>query len=207
VVFWTETWLSLICWAELLWLGAAGILYYIGKNSVKRNPDDYVYHFAKLWWATFKLKPSPIRAPRMIDVEGDQEGDRGALMDFVDEDAIAELGKAFEEPAEESQEEEAPREVGEQAAGTRSASLTVRVIPNSSADEVVGWMGKALKIRVTAAQEGGQANKSVIELLSSTLGLRPHQIQLKRGHYEEQKVLQISGITQSDLDERLSTFS
>lgn len=208
LIFWHETWLSLFLWTEVLCLLAAAILHYIGQSSVRRNPDDYVYHFSKVWWTTFRQKPSPIRAPRMIDVDAD-ETDKGPLMDLIDEEAIAELGRPAAEPSDDDDDSEAPEQADadQVAGGMRVSTLTVRVIPQQSNDEVVGWQGKTLKIRVTAAEEGGQANKAVIELLSSTLGLRPHQVQLKRGHYEEQKTLSIAGLTQPELDERLSTFS
>lgn len=203
-----ERGLSLIAWAEVLFIAAMVILHYVGRSSVRRNPDDYVYHFARVWWATFRRKPSPVSRPRMIDADpGDEE--KGPLMDLIDEDAIAALG----EPKQEATDDEAGAGEGvgagdeQSAPGMRVATLTVRVIPQSGNDEVVGWMGRALKIRVTAAAEGGQANKALIELLSSTLGVRPHQIQLKRGHYEEQKVLQFSGLSQSELEERLAAFS
>jgi uncharacterized protein YggU (UPF0235/DUF167 family) len=212
LIFWTETWLSLILWTEILCLVAAAILHYVGQSSVRRNPDDYVYHFARVWWTTFRQKPSPIRAPRMIDVDADDMDKRGPLMDLIDEDAIAELAK----PAPEPDDEDSPRQRvpaddedadDQPSAAPRVATLNVRVIPQQSSDEVVGFQGKTLKIRVTASEEGGQANKAVIELLSSALGLRPHQVQLKRGHYDELKVFSIAGLTQPELDERLTTFS
>lgn len=214
LIFWHETWLSLFLWTEILCLVAAMILHYIGQSSVRRNPDDYVYHFAKVWWTTFRQTPSPISKPRMIDVDADE--DQGPLMDLIDEEAIAELAKPAPEPRDDEDEghgaddeESGGRESAAEpaAGGMRVATLSVRVIPQQSTDEVVGWQGKTLRIRVTASAEGGQANKAVIELLSSALGLRPHQVQLKRGHYDEQKTLSIAGLTQPELDERLSTFS
>jgi uncharacterized protein YggU (UPF0235/DUF167 family) len=209
-IFWHETWLSLIFWAEILSLVAAMIFHYVGQASVRRNPDDYVYHFSRVWWTTFRQKPSPISAPRMIDVDADEDGDKGPLMDLIDEDAIAALANPEAEPRRPrraaSDDDESEGEGDGGAVGTRVANLTVRVVTQQSNDEIVGWQGNALKIRVTAGAEGGQANKSVIELLASSLGLRPHQVQLKRGHYDEQKSFSIAGLTQAELDERLSSF-
>ncbi|HZZ42445.1 MAG TPA: DUF167 family protein [Tepidisphaeraceae bacterium] len=206
IIFWHETFLSLVLWAEILCLVAATILHYIGQTSVRRNPDDYVYHFSRVWWTTFRQKPSPIRAPRMIDVDADDDS-KAPLMDLVDEDAIEALGRPAREVDDDDGERGESSDEQSASSGMRVANLTVRVISQQSTDEIVGFHGRALKIRVTASEDGGQANKSVIELLAVTLGLRPHQIQLKRGHYEEQKTLAIAGITQADLDERLSTFS
>jgi uncharacterized protein YggU (UPF0235/DUF167 family) len=206
LIFWHESLLSLILWGEILCLFAALVLRYIGESAVRRNPDDYVFHFSRVWWTTFKQTPSPVSAPRMIDVDGDEEGGRGPLMDLVDEDAIAELGRPARVKGEEGDDGESG-DAGGEAAGMRVSTLVVRVVPGQGADEVVGWVGNALKIRVMASAEGGQANKAVIELLASTLGVRGHQVQLKRGHYDEQKTLSIAGMTQGELDERLAAFS
>ncbi|MFW2478816.1 MAG: DUF167 domain-containing protein [Lentimonas sp.] len=43
----------------------------------------------------------------------------------------------------------------------RRAELNVRVIPNASGDEVVGWHDGALKINIAAQPETGKANKAV----------------------------------------------
>jgi len=42
----------------------------------------------------------------------------------------------------------------------RSTRLKVKVVPGSSRDEIVGWLGDALKIKVMAPPEKGKANVS-----------------------------------------------
>ncbi|MFM7075771.1 MAG: DUF167 domain-containing protein, partial [Planctomycetaceae bacterium] len=51
------------------------------------------------------------------------------------------------------------------------ARLEVKVVPGSSRDQIVGWLGDALKIKVTAPPEKGKANERVVELLAGALGI------------------------------------
>jgi len=45
----------------------------------------------------------------------------------------------------------------------------------------MGWRGEALRVSVTAAPEEGKANRAVIGLLATTLGLPASSISLVRG--------------------------
>lgn len=48
--------------------------------------------------------------------------------------------------------------------------IQVKVIPKASRDEVAGWLGDRLKVRVSAPPERGKANAAVEKLLSGLLG-------------------------------------
>lgn len=49
------------------------------------------------------------------------------------------------------------------------ARLTVKVVPGSSRDQIVGWLGDALKVKVTAPPEKGRANAAVVAILADRL--------------------------------------
>lgn len=48
--------------------------------------------------------------------------------------------------------------------------IHVKVIPKSSRDQVAGWLGDRLKVKVSAPPERGKANAAVEKLLSEVLG-------------------------------------
>jgi len=74
------------------------------------------------------------------------------------------------------------------------ARLNVKVVPGSSRNQLVGWLGDALKIKVTAPPEKGQANESVIELLATALGISSKDIEIESGHSSPSKIVAISGL-------------
>jgi len=72
-----------------------------------------------------------------------------------------------------------------------TARLSVKVVPGSSRDQIVGWLGDALKIKVVAPPEKGRANDAVVELLSKALGISSSDIQIESGHSSPSKVIAI----------------
>jgi len=69
--------------------------------------------------------------------------------------------------------------------------LEVRVQPRARRNEVVGQVGGVLRVRVTAAPEGGEANRAVIGLLADALGVAPSRIELVRGATSRDKLFRI----------------
>ncbi len=72
--------------------------------------------------------------------------------------------------------------------------LNVKVVPGSSRNQIVGWLGDAVKIKVMAAPEKGKANEAVIELLASTLGISSKDIEIESGHSSPSKIIAINGV-------------
>ena len=72
--------------------------------------------------------------------------------------------------------------------------LNVKVVPGSSRDQIVGWLGDALKIKVMAPPEKGKANEAVVELLATKLGIGTADIQVESGHSSPSKVIAITGM-------------
>ena len=70
--------------------------------------------------------------------------------------------------------------------GTR---VRVHVQPKSSRNQVVGYRGGTLRLRVTAPPEGGQANEAVVSLLAQALDIAKSRIEIVRGHAARDKMV------------------
>lgn len=87
------------------------------------------------------------------------------------------------------------------------SELPVKVVPGASRDAVAGWLGEALKIRVSAPPEKGKANTAVCALLAETLGLSAGAVTVQRGQGSPRKVLRIEGLDEDELRARLRTLN
>jgi hypothetical protein len=81
----------------------------------------------------------------------------------------------------------------------------VHVTPKSAKDEVAGWRGNELWVKVTAAPEGGKANASVERLLASTLGIPKSRAHVVRGHTSRIKTVEFDGVHDADVVAALGT--
>ncbi len=79
-------------------------------------------------------------------------------------------------------------------ANSTMGRLNVKVVPGSSRDQIVGWLGDALKIRVMAPPEKGKANEAVVELLSMKLGISTDDIEVESGRSSPSKVIAVTGM-------------
>lgn len=79
--------------------------------------------------------------------------------------------------------------------------ILLKVIPKSTRNRVVGWVGERLKIQVTAAPERGKANDAVIDVLAAALELPRSQIRIVAGATSPLKTVSIDGA--SDVLEKL----
>jgi len=84
------------------------------------------------------------------------------------------------------------------------AYLKVRVTPSAGRDALVGWQGNLLRIKVAAAPEKGRANEAVLKLLAAALELPSGALRIVRGASSRDKVILIDGLTDVDVQRRLS---
>jgi len=78
--------------------------------------------------------------------------------------------------------------------------VAVKVVPRAARDEIVGWAGDRLRVRVTAAPEGGRANAALEALLAVTLGLPRSRVRVVAGHASPRKLVEVDGLTAAQVD-------
>lgn len=72
--------------------------------------------------------------------------------------------------------------------------LSIKAVPGARRDEVVGWLGDRLKVRVSAPPEGGRANEAICALIARELGIRASAVAVTRGHGHPEKTVTITGL-------------
>ena len=80
-----------------------------------------------------------------------------------------------------------------------SADITVHVTPRAGRDEIAGWRGAELSVRVTAPPEGGKANAAVCRVVAKALGIPKTAVSVVRGDTSRHKSLRAEGVTPDDL--------
>ena len=67
------------------------------------------------------------------------------------------------------------------------------MIPRASKSEIVGELGGALKIKLSAPPVDGAANKELIKLLSKQFGVSKSKIEIVSGETSKKKRVRIDG--------------
>ena len=86
-----------------------------------------------------------------------------------------------------------------------SARIRLHVVPGATRAGVVARHGDGWKVRVTALPQGGAANRAVVRLLSDLLGVHARDVTLVAGHSGRDKIVELVGITRSELEIRLAS--
>jgi uncharacterized protein len=69
--------------------------------------------------------------------------------------------------------------------------FNVRVIPNSSLNEIIGEFDGALKIKIAVPPVGGAANAELVKILSKKLGIPKNAVEIIGGHSSKNKQVKI----------------
>jgi len=88
-----------------------------------------------------------------------------------------------------------------------AVKLSLKVIPGASRNEISGWLGDSLKVRVRAPAESGKANAAVIKILASSLGLHQRAVTIISGGASARKLIEIDGLTDEEARKKLKLTS
>jgi len=77
--------------------------------------------------------------------------------------------------------------------------IAVHVTPRSARDEVGGWRGGELSVRVRAVPEDGKANTAVCAAVAKALGVPKSAVDVVRGGASRHKQVEVEGVTDADV--------
>ena len=81
--------------------------------------------------------------------------------------------------------------------------LPVKVVPGASRDGITGWLGDALKVRVSAPPERGKANAAVERLIADALGVASKGLRVVSGQASPRKIVEVCGLSEAEVLDRL----
>ena len=83
--------------------------------------------------------------------------------------------------------------------------LAIKAVPNSSREQICGWLGQELKVRVCAPPEAGEANRRILALLAEATGLNAGDLRICAGHSSSRKLVEVTGLTKEIFHERVAS--
>ena len=81
--------------------------------------------------------------------------------------------------------------------------LSVRLTPRASREEIAGFEGETLRVRVTAPPVAGRANRALVRLLAKRLGVPRGAVRVVTGQTSRSKIVAIAGLDATELRRRL----
>jgi uncharacterized protein (TIGR00251 family) len=85
-----------------------------------------------------------------------------------------------------------------------AVTISLRVQPDAARNEVVGFAGDILRVRVAAPPVQGKANRELVDFLSHVLRVNKSRVTILRGQATRNKVIAVAGLTREEITRRLS---
>jgi uncharacterized protein (TIGR00251 family) len=86
-----------------------------------------------------------------------------------------------------------------------ASTLETKVVPNAPRNEIAGWVGDALKVKIHAPALEGRANEALLDFLAEQLQLPRRDLSLLRGEKSRRKVVRIAGLDAAAVRQRIGT--
>ena len=84
------------------------------------------------------------------------------------------------------------------------ATFQVKVQPRAKKSSIVGEVGEALKLALTAPPIEGRANQACVAFLAELLNVSRSSVTIAAGQSSRNKVIRVAGMTAKQVQERLS---
>ena len=85
--------------------------------------------------------------------------------------------------------------------------IPIKARPGGKRNEIDGVHAGMLKVEVTAAPEKGKANEAICKLIAAELSIGRSNVQVVRGATASMKMIAVSGLSESDLLEKVAEWS
>jgi len=79
------------------------------------------------------------------------------------------------------------------------AEISVRLRPRGHRDELEGFVGGVLRVRVTAPPVDGKANRALCKLIAKRAGIAPSRVSVLSGAKSRDKRVRVEGIDAATL--------
>jgi len=83
--------------------------------------------------------------------------------------------------------------------------VDVRVQPRAKKNEIAGWHGDAIKVRLTAVPADGKANEALIGVLAAAFARPVRSVRIISGARSRAKIVEIDGIVAADVRRLIRT--
>lgn len=78
--------------------------------------------------------------------------------------------------------------------------LLVRLTPNASREQILGFENNVLRVKVTAKPVENAANEALVALLAKTAGVAKSAVRIRSGATSRNKRVEIDGINEFNLE-------
>jgi uncharacterized protein (TIGR00251 family) len=86
----------------------------------------------------------------------------------------------------------------------KGISFAVKVQPRASRNALLGSMGDALKVALTAPAIEGRANHAVVEFFAALFEIPRSSVTIASGETSRNKVVRIAGLSRTAVEQRLA---
>jgi hypothetical protein len=83
------------------------------------------------------------------------------------------------------------------------ATFSIKVHPRAKKDAIVGFVGDAVKVALTAPPVESKANGAVVRYFAELLSVSRSSVTIAAGEASRNKVIRVQGLTAAQVEERL----